>query len=212
MTLEPLGEAALILRHLPLPAPAAAALLAASDLGFEDVVPCFDEVGLYLPRKAPLPTLSNIEAALNGSPTADGPYTHVIPVCYDLAQDQAEVSESLGISFDEIVQAHAEANYTCRAVGFCPGFGYLTSLPQKLCGLGRKVTPRIRVEPGSVALTGNMTAVYPLARPGGWQIVGRTPLTLVDVEDGYFPIRVGDSVRFISVSIDEFKAREGERL
>ena len=77
------------------------------------------------------------------------------------------------------------------AIGFVPGFPYLGYLPAELCGVGRLPSPRLRVEPGSVGLTGRQTGVYPLPRPAGWNILGRTPLTLVDVADGYFPIRVG---------------------
>ena len=98
------------------------------------------------------------------------------------------------------------------AIGFVPGFPYLGYLPAELCGVGRLPSPRLRVEPGSVGLTGKQTGIYPLPRPGGWNILGRTPLTLVDVADGYFPLRVGDRVRFSRIDEAEYHRREGERI
>ena len=72
--------------------------------------------------------------------------------------------------------------------------------------------PRLRVEAGSVGLTGRQTGVYPEARPGGWNLIGRTPLQLVDVADGYFPLRTGDRVRFEPIDEDEFRRLLGKRL
>ena len=70
----------------------------------------------------------------------------------------------------------------------------------------------LRVEPGSVGLTGRQTGVYPEARPGGWNLIGRTPLVLVDVADAYFPLRTGDRVRFEPIDAAEFDRLLGERL
>ena len=72
--------------------------------------------------------------------------------------------------------------------------------------------PRLRVAAGSVGLTGRQTGVYPLERPGGWNIVGRTPLVLADPATEYFPLRVGDRVRFIRIDEAEFRRLAGERL
>jgi inhibitor of KinA len=212
MTVEPLGEAALILRDLPIPAPVAAHQLRGAWPGIEDVVPVFDEIGIYFEAGASLPTAPEIEDRLYGTARPIAAKTHLIPVCYELADDEAQVARMLGLPFEQIVQAHASLAYECRAIGFCPGFAYLTELPPSIAGLPRMASPRLRVEPGSVALAGNMTAVYPLVRPGGWWIIGRTPLTLVDEEQNYFPIRVGDSVRFSPIAKAEFEARRGERL
>jgi inhibitor of KinA len=98
------------------------------------------------------------------------------------------------------------------AIGFCPGFPYLGYLPAELTGVPRLESPRLRVEPGSVGLTGRQTGLYPLARPGGWNLIGRTPLTIVDVEQDFFPIHVGDQVQFVRIDAREFDARFGERL
>ena len=70
----------------------------------------------------------------------------------------------------------------------------------------------MRITPGSVAITGRQTGVYPLERPGGWSILGRTPLCIVDVDDAYFPIKAGDEVRFYAIDRDEFDGLAGNRL
>src|SRR5262249_36917395 len=98
------------------------------------------------------------------------------------------------------------------AIGFSPGFPYLGYLPTALCGVPRLTAPRLHVEPGSVGLTGRQTGIYPEARPGGWNLIGRTPLVLVDVVDGYFPLRTGDRVRFARNAEGEFRGRAGQRL
>jgi inhibitor of KinA len=92
-----------------------------------------------------------------------------------------------------------------------PGFPYLGYLPAELCGVGRLPSPRTRVEPGSVGLTGRQTGIYPLPRPGGWNLIGRTPLTIVDVAAGFFPLRVGDRVQFARIDEKRFAELEGER-
>jgi len=76
----------------------------------------------------------------------------------------------------------------------------------------RLQSPRLRVEAGSVGLTGRQTGIYTEVRPGGWNIIGRTPLELVNVADGYFPLRTGDRVRFVRIDDEEFTRLLGQRL
>jgi inhibitor of KinA len=137
---------------------------------------------------------------------------HTIPVCYEMQFDLNRVAGHCEMSPDEVISLHLGTEYTVYAIGFVPGFPYLGYLPEKLRGVPRLDSPRIRVEPGSVGLTGKQTGIYPLPRPGGWNLIGRTPLTLVDVADGYFPIRVGDRVQFIRIDHDEYRRLNGERL
>ena len=137
---------------------------------------------------------------------------HRIPCCYELQLDLARVAEHLGLSTDEIIQLHAETEYTVYAIGFCPGFPYLGYLPEKLCGVPRLESPRPRLDAGSVGLTGRQTGIYTEARPGGWNIIGRTPLELVHVADGYFPLRTGDKVQFTRIDESEFHRLQGQRL
>src|SRR2546426_9598415 len=119
---------------------------------------------------------------------------HRIPCCYELGLDLSRVAEHTGLSADELILLHAGTTYTVYAIGFCPGFPYLGYLPEKLRGGPRLPTPRLRLEAGSVGLTGRQTGIYTEPRPGGWNILGKTPLELVNVADGYFPLRTGDKV------------------
>ena len=98
------------------------------------------------------------------------------------------------------------------AIGFLPGFPDAGYLPEGLGGLPRREPPRLRVPAGSVAIAGRQTGVYPGESPGGWHLIGRTPLRIVDVERGRFPIRAGDRLRFVPIDAGEFAARRGEPL
>lgn len=223
MKLVPLGDQA-VLAYLP-DEPAAvrfaAAVRAAAPDWLQDVVPAYASVGVFFDaeRARPGEVTAWLERAGavsdSGAPGAEAPGSsraHVIPVCYELAPDLPRVCEHTGLTADDVIRLHAGTGYTVYAVGFVPGFPYLGYLPPELCGVGRLPTPRLRVEPGSVGLTGRQTGLYPLARPGGWNLIGRTPLTVVDVADGFFPLRVGDAVRFERIDEGRYRELEGERL
>jgi inhibitor of KinA len=137
---------------------------------------------------------------------------HRIPCCYELQLDVARVAQHVGLPADEIIRLHSEKEYTVYAIGFCPGFPYLGYLPPALCGVPRLDSPRKLLEAGSVGLTGRQTGIYTEPRPGGWNIIGRTPLELVHVADGYFPLRTGDKVQFIRIDEKEFERLRGQRL
>jgi inhibitor of KinA len=137
---------------------------------------------------------------------------HIIPCCYELNLDLDRVAAHRGLSPAEVVRLHTATTYTVYAVGFCPGFPYLGYLPPVLAGVPRLESPRLRLDAGSVGLTGRQTGIYTEARPGGWNIVGRTPLELVHVADEYFPLRAGDRVRFTPVSREEYQRLLGTRL
>ena len=138
--------------------------------------------------------------------------SHVIPCCYALGPDLEAVASHCGLTPDEVVRLHSGTEYVVYAIGFCPGFPYLGYLPDRLCGVPRRPSPRLRVEAGSIGLTGRQTGVYTEERPGGWSLVGRTPLELVHVVDGYFPLRTGDRVQFVAIDEKTFREREGQRL
>jgi inhibitor of KinA len=137
---------------------------------------------------------------------------HEIPCCYEMHLDLERVARHTGLSPAEVIRLHTSAEYTVYAIGFCPGFPYLGYLPERLSGVPRLEAPRLRVEAGSVGLTGRQTGIYTEARPGGWNLVGRTPLALVDVAAGYFPLRTGDRVRFVRIDEATFGRLRGRRL
>lgn len=213
IVLEPLGDRAFLVRGLPYPGFRLADCVSGLGLpGLVEVVPCYDSVGFYVEQGFELELL---DSALARAPTewpARQGRTHTIPVDYGQGENLSEVCESLGLTPDELIQAHTAQEYTCYAIGFCPGFAYLGYLPPVLEGIPRLPSPRTKTPVGSVALTGRQTAVYPLERPGGWPLIGKTPLVLVDDADGYFPIEPGDSVRFESVDIYIFEELRGQRL
>ncbi|MBN0047667.1 allophanate hydrolase subunit 1 [Streptomyces actuosus] len=101
-----------------------------------------------------------------------------IPVCYD-GPDLAEVAAYWGVAEEDVPRVHAAAEFRVAFCGFAPGFGYLTGLPAGYA-VPRRATPRTAVPPGSVALAGPYTGVYPRASPGGWQLIGTTDTVLWD--------------------------------
>jgi inhibitor of KinA len=153
-------------------------------------------------------------AALPVDPRAsnDTGRLHHIPCCYERQLDLDRIAAHTGLDREQIIALHAATVYTVHAIGFCPGFPYLGYLPSELCSVPRLESPRLRVEAGSVGLTGRQTGIYTEPRPGGWNLVGRTPLVLVDVADGYFPLRTGDRVRFERIDETTFRQLQGERL
>ncbi|HSI73469.1 MAG TPA: carboxyltransferase domain-containing protein [Fimbriimonas sp.] len=206
MRIEPLGDSAYILSDLPLPAYEVADWLNTNPTeGMIEAVASYETVGIYTDGR------ELIVPPLEMAPSGD-PKLHVIPTCYELGEDTDQVCSTLRLTADELIKAHGDQSYRCYAIGFCPGFPYLGYLPASLQGIPRRPNPRIRVEPGSVAITGNQTAIYPLPGPGGWALIGRTPLCLVDVEERYFPIAAGDKVRFVAIGKEEYERRLGERL
>jgi inhibitor of KinA len=152
-----------------------------------------------------------VQAPSGDAESVAGPLHH-IPCCYDRQLDLARITKYTGLPAEDVIRLHADSEYTVYAIGFCPGFPYLGYLPAELCGVPRLDKPRLRVEAGSVGLTGRQTGIYTEAIPGGWNVVGCTPLELVNVADGYFPLRVGDRVRFVRIDEAEYRKLEGQRL
>jgi len=210
MRIEPLGDSAWIVRDLPTTPFAYAQAIENSGLdGVLEAVASYESVGIYVD-----PTRFQVEQ-LNSvvwHHASEQVQHHTIPVCYELGEDLESVSSFTGLSINEIITLHASTEYRCYAVGFCPGFPYLGYLPPKLDGTPRLPSPRIRVEPGSVAITGRQTGIYPLERPGGWNLIGKTPLCIVDVESAYFPLKAGDLVRFTPIGLNDYNALRGNRL
>ena len=120
-----------------------------------------------------------------------------IPVDYD-GSDLAEVANRTGLTEDDVVRRHAGAVYVVAFIGFAPGFAYLVGGDPAL-RVPRRDTPRTKVPAGSVALAGEFTGVYPREAPGGWQLIGRTDVTLWDLaQDPPALLPPGASVRFVA--------------
>jgi len=213
MQLEPLGERAYIVRDLgSIPADELARALNASRMeGVIEANGCYDTVGVYL--NGPIRELELLTWIKSVPvPRAAHRKQHTIPVCYALGEDIEEASAMLGISTKELIEAHTSQVYRCFAIGFSPGFPYCGHLTDRIAGLPRRETPRTRVPEGAVAIAGRQTAVYPQSTPGGWWLIGQTPLVIADLQQEFFPIQAGDSVRFVAIDNREFSLRKGERL
>ena len=132
-----------------------------------------------------------------------------IPACYAAshAPDLAEVAQHTGLSAADVVRLHSGgARYHVYMIGFVPGFPYMGELPAPLV-LPRRADPRVRVPAGSIAIATNMTAIYPQESPGGWHLIGATPVRLFDLRRPRPALlSPGDAVRFEPVTVREFDA------
>jgi inhibitor of KinA len=135
-----------------------------------------------------------------------------IPTCYGGAHgpDLADVARLSGLAVEEVVRRHAAPSYLVHFLGFTPGFPYLGGLDPGLA-TPRLDSPRARIPAGSVAIGGVQTGIYPVESPGGWRIVGRTPLRLFDPRSGRpFLLAPGDGLRFVPVDEPTFDAISAE--
>lgn len=224
MRIEPLGDSALLVRDvdefdseksLDAILRATRQLQAAAIPGVIELAPAYTTIGIFF-DPARIETFDalrdSIECALAGNSdpaaTRAEPATIEVPVCYEaeFAPDLEEVARHAGLAPDEIVRRHASAAYRVSCVGFTPGFPYLSGLPPELA-TPRRASPRKEIPAGAVAIGGTQTGIYPRKSPGGWNIIGRTPLRLFDVErDPPALFRAGDSVRFRKITRAEFDA------
>ena len=130
-----------------------------------------------------------------------------IPVCYEasFAPDLEAVCTQLKLSPETLISKHSQATYTVYGIGFLPGFMYLGGLNPEL-EIPRKSSPRMKVPAGSVGLAAKQTGIYPCESPGGWQLIGQTPIPLFNpLQDPPFFAEVGDKIQFIPISKDTYK-------
>ena len=135
-----------------------------------------------------------------------------IPVCYDpeFGPDQQAVADHCGLKLDDVIEIHTSVVYRVYMVGFVPGFPYLGMTDLRL-DVARKSSPTLHVPPGSVALAGRQTGIYPLNVPGGWQIIGRTPVRMFDFRNNNpFLVKPGMDVKF--EPIDRYSFEKLSRL
>jgi inhibitor of KinA len=151
--------------------------------------------------------IAKVEALLHGAGSAAKESRFwQIPACYDgpHAPDLADVAQRTGLSEADVIELHSSAVFHVYMIGFSPGFPYMGDLPQSLV-LPRRTDPRVKVPAGSIAIAAGQTAIYPVESPGGWHLIGATPVRLFDVrwpQPALFA--AGDKVRFTRVAIGEF--------
>jgi len=186
-------------------------LMSKSRAGLIECVVAYSSMAVYYdPLVMDVEALSStIMTLLNqGAQTERGQREVVlIPVCYggEMGPDIETVAFHTGLSEDEVVRRHSSREYYCYMVGFTPGFPYLGGMDESL-ETPRLKTPRKCIPAGSVGIAGKQTGVYPIESPGGWQLIGRTPLKLFDPSrEEPTLIRAGDFVRFVPIDLAEFQ-------
>lgn len=129
-----------------------------------------------------------------------------IPVCYatEFAPDMPYLATTKNISTEELIQIHQASNYKVYMLGFLPGFAYMGQVDERIA-IPRKQQPQ-NVLPGSVGIAGKQTGIYPFTSPGGWQIIGRTPLKLFDAtREEPALLKAGDTVQFVAITKEQFQ-------
>ena len=151
-----------------------------------------------------------LSSALRSVPPVSGAESELVevPVCYggDYGPDLEDVCRLLGIDRDSFIGRHTGIEFSVDMLGFTPGFAFIGGFDEAR-DVPRRPQPRVRLEPGSIGIAGGRTGIYTLASPGGWQIVGRTPMQLFDPGAEHpFRLRAGTRVRFVAISADDFDA------
>jgi inhibitor of KinA len=188
--------------------------------GVVDIVPAFTTVAIhYLPEAfantlPPCERLSrHVESILSqGIARTPGARRVVeVPACYggEFGSDLQEVAAACKLTPAEVIGLHSASRHIVYMLGFAPGFPYLGGLDERLA-MPRRATPRTRIPAGTVAIAREQTAIYSVEMPGGWNLIGRTPLALFDVNaDPPCLLQPGDEVRFVSISPQQYREMAG---
>jgi inhibitor of KinA len=183
---------------------------AAGFRGVRDVVPTYRSVAVYFdPLRvdyAALVASLEHEAGRTVEPGPQEAEPARIPVCYggDLGPDLSDVAAFAGLEEQEVVRVHASATYRVFMLGFVAGFAYMGTVDDRIA-MPRHSAPRVRVPIGSVGIAGVQTGIYPAQTPGGWRLIGRTPLKPFDPSRAEpFLLKAGDTVQFYPILREEF--------
>ena len=176
--------------------------------GVYDLVPTYRSLLVYYnPMRTTWPELEDSLRSLLQDTRDSGssvPRVVSVPTLYggEYGPDLEFVAENAGLTTDEVVEIHSGSDYLVYMMGFSPGFPYLGGLAERLA-TPRLATPRLEIPAGSVGIAESQTGVYPVASPGGWQLIGRTPLRLFD-ETAEQPalLRAGDYIRFVPLETE----------
>lgn len=154
--------------------------------------------------------LEDIQNTLQKADDQSQSTIYEIPVLYggEVGPDLSEVATHNGLTEDEVISIHSGQPYLIYMMGFVPGFPYLGGMPEEIA-TPRRENPRAKIEAGSVGIAGEQTGVYPLETPGGWQIIGRTPVKLYDPEkEEPILLSAGVYIRFVPVGQKEYEEIE----
>lgn len=181
-------------------------------VGFDYLIPAYNSLTVGVDRSIwslsdAISEVRKYEEEVRESGVTQNHNSYVIPVCYEppFSPDLEEVSQLTSLSPQQIIDIHTKSVFRVYMLGFVAGFAYMGSLPDVLI-CPRKDTPRLKVPEGAVGLAGKQTGVYPTEAPGGWQIIGQTPLKMFDpLRSETSLLKPGDEVRFRAIGKDEFK-------
>lgn len=181
--------------------------------GVSGVTPGYNSLVVYYePKVVSFESLKDLiqQCSVSLGKDEEDTYQVIIPVCYDdvFALDIENVSEHTKLKKKEIIQLHTESTYLIYMVGFVPGFMYLGGMNEKLI-TPRLKSPRLKIPQGSVGIADQQTGIYPLATPGGWQIIGSCPLNLVSFNSAE-RVMMGDYVKFEQIDLKTYNERKGE--
>lgn len=175
-------------------------------------VPAFNSLTIYSSASLSIETCKTyIEPYIENKVDMDNHVEcklHTIPVCYDPTWgfDQEFVCTTLQLPIEKIIQLHTSTVYDVFMIGFVPGFPYLGILPKEL-EIPRKQKPSLRIPAGSVAIAGKQTGIYPTEIPGGWHVIGRTPIQIFDPnKNPCCTFEPGDQIQFEPISLSSFNA------
>jgi inhibitor of KinA len=232
LRLYPLGDAAIVLQfgdainrqtHMTIQA-FTAALEQQPFAGFREYVPAFTTVTVYYdpwlvsgkgerdPYACVTAILQQLLLQVKAQPETGCVHVVEIPVCYGgkWGPDLELVAALNEISTEEVIRLHTREEYLVYMIGFAPGFPYLGGMNDRIAA-ARKEKPRPKVPAGSVGIAGKQTGIYPISSPGGWQLIGRTPLVLFDPRrQSPSLLRAGDHIRFVPINEKEFERRKEE--
>ncbi|TDM13739.1 5-oxoprolinase subunit PxpB [Macrococcus bovicus] len=177
--------------------------------GIEEIITSYHTLVIYFKDSITHDGIAELINRLDISDRAERTAkVYTIPVCYDYGLDLAELAEYCGLTPQEVIERHTSRQYLIYMLGFMPGFPFLGGLDASIAK-SRKETPRKEIPAGSVGIANEQTGMYPLASPGGWNIIGRTPVTLFDADrtPAVF-YEAGDYIQFKAVSKEEYTAIE----
>lgn len=136
-----------------------------------------------------------------------------IPVCYggEFGPDLEYVAEHNDLTPEEVIKIHSEGDYLVYMIGFAPGFPYIGGMSEKIATPRRK-SPRLKIPPRTVGIAGMQTGVYPIETPGGWQLIGQTPIKLFrPLDDSPSLLQAGDKIKFFPISYEEYMNWEDDK-
>ena len=184
--------------------------------GVRALVPSYSAVCVHydpavLPYETLLDKLNTLELKELTSHNASQEIVE-IPVCYggEYGPDLDFVAQHNGLLPEEVVAIHSGGTYLVYMLGFLPGFAYMGGMDERIA-TPRLTSPRARIPAGAVGIAGGQTGIYPLASPGGWQLIGRTPVKMFAMEGelGNFALSAGDRVRFVPITEEQYREMEG---